>query len=784
MKKKISIFLLVIMILPIFFILKPVLAVDSPQLNATVAVKGNKQVYTIEWEVPGGKYWAKTPDKTYAILYRIAGSSEWKPVTVGNSARIAQTTSIKGKTTFNVKEADYGKSFQFSLTDSTSIQSNDTIVDSRTIVPTTSIQSKTVEEVTAASPTDDPEQFWGPDDKGNIFERIVALLVYVPVKVVEYVGEMASFRSIEELVFLTDLSESDRERLPWNDEDTKNKIHQWFLWLMWATSPLYVFVIAYNGFKIMYSASNPMARAEAMDSIQRWFFSIGIVIFAPIFLALLMTISGVLVDGIVYAYQGITGGGSMDPIADITDISTGSILGTALVKAMFALLYLYFNAIYIIRMTAISVMFAFTPILAMIWAVRKDTPAMAVWMGELASNAVMPVAHGLVICTILLLCQNIAEGSWVYILIMMYCLIPLSEALRNSLTSIWTRAAGMNESKIAGNITSMAGLGGVLSMMRVGKASFGGGGVGAATSIGKSNLNPQRMSNLTRNISAKAPPGTQSGMFDSIKNKFNQQDTPAPNTNFKKTDYIRHNGKSIYAKHNWDHKTPKPTAVRKPQMSATPKSYYYKPPEPNRHMSGVVQKAIPTAAKAGMWMSAPMIAMAGAVPGGAGMAAGVYAATAGVARGGMTAAGIGHNLYQARKDAGGNTGQALKTVTGADTKRGAAWSVAKTVGGSVVKPTATHNNAVRMSNLAGQEKREQMAARKAKLDARLNPINSGKARDYQTSNANRNNQGSNTQQNNATKGVRINRKTTAPRREYTVEQLKNYKRHSTKYKFK
>lgn len=727
LRKRIAIILLVVMILPIAFLLKPVFAVDSPQLNATVDTKNSKQVYTVKWEVPGGQYWAQTPAITYTVLYRAQNSdgtyTEWNPLTVGSSSRIVQTSSIKGSASLNVLEADYGKSFQFSLTDNTSLQDGDIVGDTQTIVPTAAVKTLTATEIATQATAGNSDQFWDPSkDTGNIFERIVALLVYVPVKVVETVGDMASFKSIDELVFLVGVTDDKRSNLPWDSAETKDKITQWFLALMWVTAPLYVFVIAYNGLQIMYTATNPMKRSESMESIQRWFFSLGIVIFAPILMALLLGVSGILIDAIVGAFKDITHGGTLNiPLDSMTNISTGSILGTALVKAMFALMYLYFNVIYIVRMTAITVMYAFTPILAIIWAIKKDTPAMAVWMGELASNAFMPVAHGLVICTILLLCNNIGEeGSWVKLLIMLYCLIPLSEVLRNSLTSIWTRAAGMNESRVAGSIASMAGLGGIISLGRVGGAALKGTSMGAAaTTFGKSNLNPQHIPNPTR--TAAKPPGS-SGKFSNLINKIKPQNTFVPNTDFKKTNYAKQNGHGVYARHNWDHKTPKPTATKKPRMSAAPKSFYYKQPETNRHMSATLGRAAPIAAVAASIMTAPMMAMAGAVPGGREMVRGTQVATAGIARGVTTAAGLGHSIYKSRKEAGGNTAQALQRVTGVDTKGGAAWSMAKTMGGSIVRPAATYNNAMQGKNTMDQSKNIGLATRKAKLDARLNPV--------------------------------------------------------------
>jgi hypothetical protein len=162
-----------------------------------------------------------------------------------------------------------------------------------------------------------------------------------------------------------------------------------------------------------------------------------------------------------------------------TQIVTGSVLGTAIVRLFLTVMFAYLNVLYIMRKVALTVFFAFTPLAAMIWAVRKESTAMPVWIGELLSNAFMPVAHALVLCTILLLCdvKQMGHGTWVTILISFYTLIPLAEAIRNSLQSLFARFAGFNEAATAGKIFGAAvGLGGVFSLARAGSSLFGGGG--------------------------------------------------------------------------------------------------------------------------------------------------------------------------------------------------------------------------------------------------------------------------------------------------------------------
>lgn len=142
-------------------------------------------------------------------------------------------------------------------------------------------------------------------------------------------------------------------------------------------------------------------------------------------------------------------------------------------------MFAYLNVIYIIRKLTLTVFFVFTPIAALLWAINKKTTAMMIWLGEIASNAFMPVAHALVLCTVLLLCNvnDMSNGSWLTILIMLYTVVPIAESIRNSFQSLFSRWAGVNEQSTARKAMAAAmGFGGLMSMGRLAKASFGGGG--------------------------------------------------------------------------------------------------------------------------------------------------------------------------------------------------------------------------------------------------------------------------------------------------------------------
>ncbi len=321
-------------------------------------------------------------------------------------------------------------------------------------------------------------------DKGGTFEKIVASLVEFPLNMAQGLTKAGGFKSLDRLVFLEGLSVEERARLPWESEAEIRAVRDWFRFLCLVTAPFYVVAVTASAFRLLHAATNPAARTEAMESIQRWFLAVALVVLAPLAVHLLMALTGILLDAIKGAFQAVAGPlnrGVGDWGIDFADmkIATGSWLGTALVKVAFFFVYCYFNALYIVRKLALTVFYAFTPIMALLWALNRNVTAAAVWLGELASNAFMPVAHALVLCTILLMADVKSAGqggSWVAIIIMLYTLVPLAEALRNSLQSLFTRMAGLQEESVAWKgLLAAAGLGGLLSLGRVGSATLGGG---------------------------------------------------------------------------------------------------------------------------------------------------------------------------------------------------------------------------------------------------------------------------------------------------------------------
>jgi hypothetical protein len=323
-------------------------------------------------------------------------------------------------------------------------------------------------------------------DKGGAFERMLALLVNSLCNVFEGLFEWGGFKPLNELVFNDGLSDAEKKNLPWGSEKEAKTVRSWYLIIVGFFTPFFIFAVVKTAFGFFRGAVKPDARAEAKADWARWFIAIGIIVLAPLLVATFMWISALLVDAITAAFNQVgesTGMGRA--VSDWKDINvagmkivTGSVFGTAVVRAMLFIMFVYLNALYIIRKITLTVFLCATPLLVILWCINKNSTAATIWIGELASNAFMPVAHGLALCTVMLLCdvKNIESGGFMTIVIFLYAIIPLAEALRNSMQSVFARWAGMNEEATAGKaVGAIMGMGGLMSMGRVGKATFGGG---------------------------------------------------------------------------------------------------------------------------------------------------------------------------------------------------------------------------------------------------------------------------------------------------------------------
>ncbi len=309
-------------------------------------------------------------------------------------------------------------------------------------------------------------------DEGGMFERSVASLINGIVVVFQKLEEVGNFKTLDKLVFNNCISEQDKEMNPFSSYDW-DKLKRWYVGMTAATGGFALFAVILSSYKLMMAgAFNPMARKEAMESMWRWLGAIALIAGASAMFFVVFNINNALVDALQIVAANVGGKSSSADLSGlsltgdsvITNLTTGSVLGTAFVKLVFCGIEGWLNVIYEMRRVALMTIYVFTPLMAWMWAINKNVNAYSIWFGELLSNAFMQSAHALCILIFLTFCDVKQGTTWFNLLIWLAIILPLSEMLRNSVQGIFTRMAGFDEAGAASKVMGVMGFGSAIGM--------------------------------------------------------------------------------------------------------------------------------------------------------------------------------------------------------------------------------------------------------------------------------------------------------------------------------
>lgn len=307
------------------------------------------------------------------------------------------------------------------------------------------------------------------NEGGNIFEKILAkLIVSVAAALHGFGRKFLGFKSLDALVFNKGVDNPEVIMNPqWS-----STMNTWFGQMQVLSFPVVVIAVLVTGLRFIKAATNPKAREEAVESVLRLVLSAVLLLFAPVFVNVLLKLNNILVEEIASMING-----SMDSTiglsADLVDkIKTGSALLTAVVIIMFAFLEFRLNIMFFMRLFSITVLYIFTPFVTALWAIEKNVNAAGVWLGEIISNIFMQFAYAFVFMVFLAFVPYMGTGGT---LICAMIIIPVAEMIRNSVQNLWIRLSGFDE---AGASMKAAGmLGTIAAIPTLGKtiaAQFGG----------------------------------------------------------------------------------------------------------------------------------------------------------------------------------------------------------------------------------------------------------------------------------------------------------------------
>ncbi len=150
--------------------------------------------------------------------------------------------------------------------------------------------------------------------------------------------------------------------------------------------------------------------------------------------------------------------GSLDELLGngvVTNIQTGNAIATAIVIALFAYLFFKLNVKFIIRQFTILVFLLFTPVVAVMWMINKRTIGAAIWFGQILINVFMQFIYAFLFLIYMEFLPQ--SGGWATSILWAMMILPIADALQNTLQDLVSRIAGVNNDELANRGMGMAG---------------------------------------------------------------------------------------------------------------------------------------------------------------------------------------------------------------------------------------------------------------------------------------------------------------------------------------
>ncbi len=114
---------------------------------------------------------------------------------------------------------------------------------------------------------------------------------------------------------------------------------------------------------------------------------------------------------------------------------------------MFAYLFVKINIKFIIRQFTLIVFTIFTPIVTVFWIINKRTIASSIWFGQIIINAFMQFVYAFLFLIYLSFLPK--SSGWAVSLLWAMMILPLADALQNTMQNIVSRMAGVNNEELA-----------------------------------------------------------------------------------------------------------------------------------------------------------------------------------------------------------------------------------------------------------------------------------------------------------------------------------------------
>ena len=248
------------------------------------------------------------------------------------------------------------------------------------------------------------------------------------------------FKNYDELIF----GDNQTDLAPFT-QDQWDLINTWYWTIAGIIGGPILISIVILAWKMIVAGISPDKRNDVKDSLMRLFFGASAITLAPIFVKFMLMLNNNLVTILVSKVHG-----SLDDLLGnslLTSINTGNAIATAIVIALFAYLFVKMNVKFIIRQFTLIVFTIFTPIVAVFWIINKRTIASSIWFGQIIINAFMQFVYAFLFLIYLTFLPS--NAGWATSLLWAMMILPLGDALQNTMQNLVSRIAGINNEELA-----------------------------------------------------------------------------------------------------------------------------------------------------------------------------------------------------------------------------------------------------------------------------------------------------------------------------------------------
>ena len=248
------------------------------------------------------------------------------------------------------------------------------------------------------------------------------------------------FKNYDELIF----GDNQTDLAPFT-QNQWNLINTWYWTIAGIIGGPILISIVILAWKMIVAGISPDKRNDVKDSLMRLFFGASAITLAPIFVKFMLMLNNNLVTILVSKAHG-----SLDDLLGnslLTSINTGNAIATAIVIALFAYLFVKMNVKFIIRQFTLIVFTIFTPIVAVFWIINKRTIASSIWFGQIIINAFMQFVYAFLFLIYLTFLPS--NAGWATSLLWAMMILPLGDALQNTMQNLVSRIAGINNEELA-----------------------------------------------------------------------------------------------------------------------------------------------------------------------------------------------------------------------------------------------------------------------------------------------------------------------------------------------